>query len=279
MNSYIDGARTPSQQQLAGCIERWRFAEDRRALFAAALAMSVDSVMATARAGRFVESAWVERLLAQWFEYYFVTVEPEDDDLRLVTPAAWREAHSAAALPLTAPLDAVLLGVTAHITNDLPQALADQLSDEWPLSEWRLARRRADAERMLRVVADTMDGVQCLLERFDANLMPRWPRLCIERSAVHNVGALVEAWIPEVWADALALVTAIDHRWFGAIREEIECRAARRSHLLICRIPDRERLLVAGAADLDRRFPPRHNDAECRLSGAAPMWGEVAATA
>jgi hypothetical protein len=274
MFCYIDEARTPSQRRLASCIARWRRVGDRRVLFAAAHAMAIDNVMATARAGRFVESAWVCDLVREWLEYYLITVEPDDDDLSLVTPPAWKDGHSAtAATRITAAPEALMLAVNAHVNNDLAQALADALRAEWPLSTMRLERRRADFDRLTSVVADTMDGMQHLVTRFESVLTDGCARGGEQANALWNIRQLIEAWHEDVWRDALMLVTAVDASWTTAVREAIECNAARRGHLLMCRIQDREHLVLQPAAMLDRVFPQHHAAAECRLSGRPPVWG------
>lgn len=279
MDCFIDSARTPSQRRLAACIERWRQTGDRRALFAAGHLMAIDTVMATARAGRFSESAWVLRLLECWSEYYLITVEAFEDDLTLVTPPAWIAAHAAAAVSETAPLDAVMLGVSAHFNNDLPQAVADMLREEWPVTSTLLERRHTDVLTMLHAMADALDSTQCLLARFDANLARSGPHAWIVRSADTRVESLIQDWASFIWSDALSLVTAADARWAGAIRESIECTAVRRAHALVCSVPDAERLLRLPGSELDGRFPHRHDPRGCMLGVRAPAWGQIAAGA
>ncbi len=280
MECFSDGPRAPYRRQLSACIERWRGTQDRRALFAAACAIGVDSVVATCRRGRFNDSGWVLRLLDAWADHYFVTVEPADDDLTLVTPPAWGAAHHAAAASTTAPLDAVMLGVNAQVNNDLPQALAYLMAEDWPHVGARLQARRDDVARMLRAYAEAVDGVQCVLQRFDLQLVGPGPMLQVVRLAAVDTAVLVERWSGTVWTQAMSLVTAADGAWRDAIRDGIECAAARRAHLLMCRIPRREELLVMDPAALDRAFPHRHGAGACALGHSLPAWGTpVAASA
>src|ERR1700694_5326040 len=109
MECFIDSARTPSQSRLAAVLNAWRTPGHRRAHFGAGDVMALDAVLLTARAGRFLDSSWVLRLLDQWAEYYLITVEPNGDDLTLVTPPAWADAHGAAALRTTTAAEALIL--------------------------------------------------------------------------------------------------------------------------------------------------------------------------
>jgi hypothetical protein len=278
MECFIDGARTPSQSRLAALLNAWRTRGDRRAHFCAGYVMATDTVLLTARAGRFLDSAWVLRLLDQWAEYYLITVEPEGDDLSLVTPPAWADAHGAAALHSTTAAEALILGVNAHVNNDLPQALCAVLGDEWPLSAQRLERRRTDFDKLVGVVADTMDSVQILVTRFDAKLLGSQPANDVASLITWDVNRLCASWHGGVWEDALSLLTAVDLVWATAIREGIECTATRRAHLLMCTLEERERLMLLPGGALDQAFPHRHDTVQCRLPRTPPVWGDPVAT-
>jgi len=274
MECFIDGARTPSQRRLAALLNTWRMRGDRRAHFCAGYVMATDTVFLTARAGRFLDSAWVLRLLDEWAEYYLITVEPEDDDLSLVTPPAWADAHDAVARSTTTPAEALILGVNAHFNNDLPQALCALLSAEWPLSAQLLDRRRTDFEKMTSVIAETIDGVQALVTRFDARLVHTRPEACVKSLTTWDVNRLVESWRGGIWEDALALLTAADPTWSGAIREAIECRATRRAHPLMCQLEAGEILVLLPGSALDQAFPHQHDTMGCRLRRTPPVWGD-----
>ncbi|MBV9524259.1 MAG: hypothetical protein JOZ46_00435, partial [Candidatus Dormibacteraeota bacterium] len=207
------------------------------------------------------------------------TVEACDDDLTLVTPPAWAEAHRAAQAQTTEAAEALMLGVSAHLTNDLPQALAYALRSEWPLPAAQLARRRADFDKLLDAVTDTVDSLQCLVARFDEVLVPDRRGLSSVFATSWDVPRMSRSWREGIWQDALTLVTAVDERWSAVIREEIECTASRRAHLLMCPIEHRDELVQLPARELDRRFPVRHLAGQCRLSGSPPVWGGSVPTA
>ncbi|MBV8195556.1 MAG: hypothetical protein JOY80_08510 [Candidatus Dormibacteraeota bacterium] len=227
-------------------LERWDTSGDRRAEFLHRWAKVTDSVLRGVRNGRFRDGQWILRLLEQTNDYYFITVEPEGDDLHLVTPAAWHAAHDAAKDRI-APLTSVLLGFNAVINNDLPQATADVLRDEWPLTMVPLERRYQD----FRIAASIIGA------------------------AVPEAEGTLTAWLDDVWVQALMLVTAADAAWCDAIREDIEESAARRAHLLCCDIDGRDVLLSAPADRLARLFPPHHEGASCRVSRELPIWARA----
>ena len=178
-------------------------------------------------------------------DYYLITVEPDDDDLTFVTAGAWVAAHEIATRRPSQPQRAVLLGFNALICNDLPQAVGDLLTSEWPVGVVLLERRRDDVFRFIDMIAATMGGY----------------------------GRVVRAWSTDVWPRALALVTAVNDAWRDVIRQDIELTAVRRSHLIACDIPGRERLLTLAEHDLDVHFPICHRSEDCRLSQPLPTFG------
>ena len=237
---------------MAALLERWDTCGDRRALFLHSWAKTTDTLMRGARNERFGDSLWIPRLLDQLSDYYYITVQPDGDDLSRVTPAAWKAAHGAADSTATAARTAIMLGCNAHISNDLAQAVADLLSAEWPLGNVRLERRYQD----FRIACDMIVA------------------------SVPGSRAAVAAWLDDVWAQAVSLVTAVDERWRDAIRDGIEHTALRRAHLIACDIEPGSQLLLLSADRLDRCFPPRHDAMRCRLQAVLlPAWGAPAPAA
>ena len=208
--------------------------------------------MRGARNERFSDSQWMMRLLDQLSDYYYITVQPDGDDLSRVTPPAWRAAHDAATFAASAPRIAITLGYNAHISNDLAQAVADLLRAAWPLGNVRLERRYQD----FRLAADMIVA------------------------SVPSHRAAVAAWLDEVWGAAVSLVTADSDAWRDAIRDGIEHTALQRAHLIACDIERGAQLLQLSADRLDHFFPARHEAAECRLRQVSlPAWGAPAPAA
>ena len=231
--------------RMTALLERWETYGDPRADFARHWAATTRRIGTAAHQGRFHSNDWVLSLLDLLADYYLITVEPDDDDLAFITAGAWRAAHEVALRRPSQSQRAVLLGFNALLCNDLPQAIADLLTSEWPLSAVRLQRRRDDALHVTDMVA----------------------------AAVGGYGDLVRAWSTGVWPRALSLVTAVNDAWRDLIRQDIELTAVRRSHLIACDIPARGRLLMLPDEDLDAHFPVIHAPGQCSLSEPLPSFG------
>lgn len=231
--------------RMTALLERWDTCADPRAEFAHQWAGTLERVAAAARLNRFADPGWTLTLLDLLSDYYFITVEPDGDDLSRVTPGAWQAAHELARRRPRQPTMAVLLGCNAVITNDLPQAIADLLSVEWPAGNVRLERRCQDFHILCDLIAAGLRGDL--------------------RRAV--------AWFEDVWPHALMLVTAACDAWRDVFRSGIELTALRRAHLIACGIDDAEQLLQLSERRLDHLFPARHEAPACRLSVPLPSWG------
>ena len=232
-------------QRMTALLERWETYGDSRADFARRWAATARQIAPAACRGRFHDGEWILTLLDLLADYYLITVEPEDDDLSFVTASAWQAAHEVAMRRPSQSQRAVLLGFNALLCNDLPQAIGDLLTSEWPVESFHLEQRRDDVICFVDVIAGTLGGHR----RF------------------------VNAWSADVWPSALALVTAPSDAWRDVIRQDIELTAVRRSHLIACDIPGREALLTLPERDLDVHFPVCHRREQCRLSAPLPSFG------
>ena len=231
--------------RMTALLERWETHGDPRADFARRWAATARQIASAAQHSRFQHSDWILTLLDLLADYYLITVEPDDDDLSFVTAGAWQAAHEIALRRPSQSQRAVLLGFNALICNDLPQAVGDLLTSEWPVGVVRLERRRDDVFRFMDMIAGTMGGY----------------------------GRVVRAWSTDVWPRALALVTAVNDLWRDVIRQDIELTAVRRAHLIACDIRGRERLLTLPEQELDAEFPVRHLPDQCRLTAPLPSFG------
>lgn len=205
----------------------------------------MECVVRAAQRNRFADPHWTLALLDLLADYYFITVEPEGDDLSLVTPGAWRAAHEVARRRPRRPKTVVMMGYNALLTNDLPQAIADLLSVEWPSGNVRLERRCQDFHILSDLIA----------------------------TGLHADARPTRVWLEDVWSHALMLLTAATDAWREVFRAGIELTAARRAHLLACDITDAPQLLLMSERQMDRFFPPRHEAGECRLTVPVPAWG------
>ena len=263
---------------MTAILERWETSGDGRAVFLTTWARCTDSVLAAVQNGRLADAAWVLTLLDNLAAYYFITIEPDDDDLRRVTPPAWRAAHDAAASRDATAHEALILGVNAAINNDLPQAVCDALLAEWPLNNTRLERRHQDLCIVLDIVATVIDPAGGAV----VDCGPRTLRAAEARARAdcsRHIAHLVNAWSDEVWENAIALVTSADERWRDLIRDAVEHTALRRAHLVMCDITARAHLLELPAHRLDYVFPVRHEPLSCRVPARLPQWGGAAPAA
>jgi hypothetical protein len=256
MESPFAHGRMLQRRAMARLIDGWQRSCDRRVVFLTALAFTTDGVAVVSRAGRLLDSAWTFRLLERWIDYYLRTVEPEDDDLTLITPSAWSIAHRAAG-PSGVPADvAMLLGVCALVNNDLPQALAEVLTADWPLPGDRLERRRTDFGTVCGVLADTVESLHAgIATRYDhlITASASSPQLAtLDRPGSWDVHCLVRTWQATAWEHALMLVTAADERWRDAIRRDLESGAEKRVDSLV--------------ADMAGRLEPLPRSANASLS-------------
>ena len=159
----MDGAHT-AEERLAALAQEWGDASDRRAVFAECYLVMTRRMEENIRAGRFHDGVWVDprRLLDRFaLMYYFDAVDSYGGLIEEpVCPVIWHEVLEACADPDCHPLQALMLGINAHINHDLALALVDVL-DDWPtLDDAARQRRREDHERVNTIIDDTTDEVQ-----------------------------------------------------------------------------------------------------------------------
>lgn len=234
---------------MTALLERWDTTADPRALFAHRWELACEHIADAAQRGMFHDSDWTLTLLDLVVDFYFITVEPEGDDLALVSADAWKAAHEYARTGGHDPRLAALLGFNALICNDLPQAIGDLLATEWPSPQELVEERHRDLDVLFELIASSM--------RAD--------------------GCVARAWFGDIWPQALSIATAPDDCWRDLIRDDIELTALRRAHLIACDIGGGDQLLALSERELDRVFPVRHEPPACRVSARVPSWGVPAA--
>jgi len=253
---------------MATWLHRWDATADRRAIFLRCYALMTCNVLDSLDSGRFSDPEGALRLLERFSDYYFATIEliPFVGTL----PPAWQAAHRLAADPNASACEVLLLGLNAHVNNDVPQALADRLAADWPTSPSRLEAIRADFWNIVGVIADSLDAAQQqmatradrLLACIDVEMRP------LARPAVRSMRDVITAWREGIWEDALTLLTAGDLHWRAAIRDDIEHAAWKRAHLLVCDIDQRDRLVALGTHELHQVFPPHGPGSACRIGAS-----------
>jgi hypothetical protein len=158
-------------------------------------------------------------------------------------PAAWRIAFQAARSPHVNGGQDMLLGINAHVQQDMPFVLA-ALSLRSP----RGASRKRDHDRMNRVLKRAYEPVVREVERrYD----PIMGALNEPWSPLDDIAGLemVKAWREVVWRNAERLVNAASEAERSRVADEIEAHAAAWAMTL--------------AVPIQRDYGPRR-DAYCR---------------
>lgn len=221
-------------------LQRMHSCADRRSVFLESYALTTCTLMATLESDDIRDPDWAMSLLDLLADYYFATLEPVHP-FPSAGPPAWEVAHRLSRDQTLSAGDSLLLGMNAHINNDLPQALAAVLQRDWPMPSARLARRRQDFWAITDVIAATTD--------------------CADARRVFS--RIIRAWRMDAWETALALVTSGDAGWESAICEDIEHAALKRAHLIACSAGFREHLVAMPNHELHRAFD-RHRTPSCR---------------
>jgi hypothetical protein len=133
---------------------------DHRAAFLRVYARMSRRVLKRMNAGGFfLDPAWIERVALRFADMYFDALDAFDAGRR--APPAWQLAFENALNRRTFLLQDIVLGVNAHINNDLPQVLAGILRDEgdWPHRD-RLEHRRFDHDQINRILHEIIPAVE-----------------------------------------------------------------------------------------------------------------------
>lgn len=149
-----------TRRKMSAMVRRMEAAGDRRCIFLRTYLVMTREMGSCIERGVFRDGAWIERLLVQFAEYYFAAYTAYDSGAAGV-PGAWGHAHDGARSPSVTTPETLLLGINAHINNDLPLSLFDVLHREWPkLSSEQRRERARDHDRVNSVIADTVALVQ-----------------------------------------------------------------------------------------------------------------------
>lgn len=143
---------------------------DHRAAFLRVYLRMTQRVRGRLGAGFFADPDWLERVAIRFAAYYFRALDAFAAGGQC--PPAWHCAFTAARSRRTFVLQDVLLGVNAHINNDLPQVLADILAAEsdWPPGP-RLLLRRFDHDQINRLLHELIPIVEGEVARHYGRLL------------------------------------------------------------------------------------------------------------
>lgn len=210
---------------------RYEAAGDHRAVFQRDLAMTRE-MGKRLDAGFFDDQVWMERVLVGFAGYYFSALgaydQPPRDRARRCSPA-WQIALDATAAKDAFVLEDAVLGINAHINNDLPIVMAEALKEDgaWPDAR-RMLRRRRDHDRVNEVLGGLVDAVQDELTSHYARLTGIADRLmgCEDECLS---GMLMAHSRMNVWQQTECLLDASTEAERSAVRHTIEQEAYRLS--------------------------------------------------
>ena len=171
-------------------------------------------IRTSAAAGRYHDPAYVVHLDATFSTFYYHALDSWRAGHRNAVPQAWRVAFSAADDQHVSALGDMLLGMNAHISRDLPYALAT-VGLRYPDG------RDATAD-VIAVNRDIERATQPMLAqiraRYEPSLQP--PRGLPHWVSARELPKIISAWRLEAIANARDLLSADN----AAARAEVETR-------------------------------------------------------
>ena len=212
-------------------IREWEAASDDKALFLNCYMMMTSNVLVAIQQQEFDDSAWVNRLLNHFADYYFAALEAYERD-PVSAPAVWQRAHAVTRNSEFAALQKLLLGVNAHINYDLVFTLVDLLRPEWRnLSAPQRAARYADHCHVNDVIGRTIDAVQdqvlepaMLGMDYIDKLLGPIDEILISR--------LITQWREAVWLNAMSLLSTDDAQEQARLTRQVEEEALKTAEFI-----------------------------------------------
>jgi len=223
---------TPLVDQMQSLIQQWEDAADDKALFLRCYLMMTNNVIEAVQKQEFEDSAWVERVMENFANYYFVALQAYERDPESA-PKVWQFAHNAAGDPKITPLQKMLVGINAHVNYDLVLNMVELLRPEWNnYSEQQRLSRYADHCRINDVIGHTVDAVQ------DQILDPVMPIIGVIDKLLGGVdelllSRLIAHWRDSVWHHATRLLESSETQEQTQLISQIE-KSALETGEIIC---------------------------------------------
>ena len=208
-----------------GALEaQFRARGDRRCVFLTLYGVVSAEMRMRVAAGAFEDPAWVHRYAVAFANLYVEALQAWDAGRLAAVPKAWRLCFEAARGGNTLVLQDMLLGVNAHVNNDLPLAL-DRISID-PDRD----RRRRDHVAVNAVLAAVTDRATARLAALYA------PGLTALDDCAGEVDEIVSAFSLEVardsaWDSAVSLANAR-----GALERELTTRLVASRAAVVARL-------------------------------------------
>jgi len=188
--------------------------------------LRVTQAVETQGARRFQSSEYLNHLDAVFANLYFTAYNNWRSGRKQLVPEAWRIAFDAADHETVATLGDMLLGMNAHISRDLPFALARA-----GLIEPDGRSGKADFNSVNGLLGDvTSSMLREEADRFDPGLTSTvLPAIQLDPS---NLQQLLSAWRSEAWRNAERLVAAQSPAQRAQVARAIDLGAAGRARLI-----------------------------------------------
>jgi hypothetical protein len=182
--------------------------------------MMTKNVLAAIQANDFEDTPWVATLMENFAGYYFQALEAfENGQTR--PPDVWGIAFHAAQNPHTHALQILVLGVNAHINDDLVFALSELLAGEWAqLSPEQRQMRYRDHCHINDIINNTINEVRDrVIDRYDPLIgaadkllgpVDKW-----------MTSLLISEWREEVWKHATRLLDPAEPDARAAIIQQV----------------------------------------------------------
>jgi len=180
--------------------------EDHRAAFLRVYRHMTSTVIDRLSHPFFLDAPWVERVAIRFAWYYFDALDRFEQQTG--PPPAWERAFSVAVRKQAFLLQDILLGMNAHINNDLPLVVAELLrSEEDEQSVFRTVRRRFDHDQINRVLHEVIPSVEVDLARSYGRLILPLGRVMGNLDQTLAAFGL-KTWRDNVWRNARFLLAA-----------------------------------------------------------------------
>jgi hypothetical protein len=219
-------------------VERtFRERRDRRAIFPTAYLTITRAIGQGVAAARFEDPPWVARYGLAFANLYRTALRDWERGARAAVPTAWRIGFATSQAGEALLAQDLLLGVNAHINNDLPLALVEAgIADD-------RARRHRDHTAVNRILGAATDALQdrvCEIYAPVLSLLDAALGRLDEEMALFSVERARE----QAWVSALALANARSDAERGAVRRAIDAQAGVVARLVVAGAPARRRLTV-----------------------------------
>ena len=254
--------------ELSALEQRFLEREDRRAIFATLYGVVSAEMRERVARGAFLDPAWVHRYAVTFANLYRDALDAYDEARTSQVPRAWRLCFDAAAAGTGFVLQELLLGINAHVNNDLPIAL-----NRVTLDPDREARRR-DHNAVNEVLAAVTDRATVRLAALYAPGLVTLDECAGELDEMIALFSLQTAR-DSSWESAVAFANASHPTERALVTSLVSRRAALMARLLLA--PSRNAAFVDACRRLEQRVGVHALAADVRKALTMPLDGTVPA--